>query len=177
MKEFPVMSGQTYPIPAGFTAVTPHLVVDGAAQAIGFYERAFGAEEVMRTPAPDGKRLMHAVIRIGGAVLMLADAFPEVGSHSPKAFGGSAVSIHLYVGDVDAVFDRAVREGAMVVMPAATMAWGDRCGRLVDPFGHHWSIATRVASPPSPSPPSPFDMLKSSQEAFANLMKLANPLK
>jgi uncharacterized glyoxalase superfamily protein PhnB len=177
MKEFPVMSGQTYPIPAGFTAVTPHLVVDGAAQAIGFYERAFGAEEVMRTPAPDGKRLMHAVIRIGGAVLMLADAFPEVGSHSPKAFGGSAVSIHLYVGDVDAVFDRAVKEGAMVLMPAATMAWGDRCGRLVDPFGHHWSIATRVASPPSPSPPSPFDMLKSSQEAFANLMKLANPLK
>jgi uncharacterized glyoxalase superfamily protein PhnB len=157
--------------------VTPHLVVDGAAQAIGFYERAFGAEEVMRTPAPDGKRLMHALIRIGGAVLMLADAFPEVGSHSPKAFGGSAVSIHLYVGDVDAVFDRAVKEGAMVLMPAATMAWGDRCGRLVDPFGHHWSIATRVASPPSPSPPSPFDMLKSSQEAFANLMKLANPLK
>jgi uncharacterized glyoxalase superfamily protein PhnB len=177
MKELPLMSEQTYPIPAGFTAVTPHLVVDGAAQAIGFYERAFGAEEVMRTPAPDGKRLMLAVIRIGGAVVMLADAFPEVGSHSPKAFGGSAVSIHLYVGDVDAVLDRAAKEGAMVPMPAATMGWGDRCGRLVDPFGHHWSIATRVAAPPSPSPASPFDMLKTSQEAFANLMKLANPLK
>lgn len=172
------MSEQAYPIPEGFTAVTPHLVVDGAAAAIGFYERAFGAEEIMRTPAPDGKRLMHAAIRIGGGgVVMLADAFPEFGSHSPKAFGGSAVSIHLYVGDVDAVFARAVKEGAMVVMPVATMAWGDRYGRLVDPFGHHWSIATRIAQSSPPSPPSPFDMLKSSQEAFASLMKLASPMK
>jgi uncharacterized glyoxalase superfamily protein PhnB len=102
---------------------------------------------------------------------MLSDAFPELGSHSPKAFGGSAVSIHLYVGDVDAVFDRAVKEGAVVVMPPATMAWGDRCGRLVDPFGHHWSIATRIAQPSSPSPPSPFDMLKDAQEAWMNLLK------
>jgi len=165
------MSEQAYSIPEGFTAVTPHLVVDGAAAAIGFYERAFGAEELMSTPAPDGKRLMHAVIRIGGAVVMLADAFPEIGSHSPKAFGGSAVWIHLYVGDVDAVFARAAREGAMVVMPVATMAWGDRSGRLVDPFGHQWSIATRVAPSPPPSPPSPFDMVKSAQEAWMNLLK------
>jgi uncharacterized glyoxalase superfamily protein PhnB len=165
------MSEQAYSIPEGFTAVTPNLVVDGAAQAIGFYERAFGAQELMSTPAPDGKRLMHAVIRIGGAVVMLSDAFPELGSHSPKAFGGSAVSIHLYVGDVDAVFARAVKEGAVVVMPPATMAWGDRCGRLVDPFGHHWSIATRIAQPSSPSPPSPFDMLKDAQEAWMNLLK------
>lgn len=165
------MSEQAYSIPEGFTAVTPHLVVDGAAAAIGFYERAFGAEELMSTPAPDGNRLMHAVIRIGGAVVMLSDAFPELGSHSPKAFGGSAVSIHLYVGDVDAVFARAVQEGAMVIMPAATMAWGDRSGRLVDPFGHHWSIATRIAPPSSPSPPSPFDMLKDAQEAWMSLLK------
>jgi len=165
------MSEQAYSIPEGFTAVTPHLVVDGAAAAIGFYERAFGAEELMSTPAPDGKRLMHAVIRIGGAVVMLSDAFPELGSHSPKAFGGSAVSIHLYVGDVDAVFARAVKEGAVVVIPPATMAWGDRCGRLVDPFGHQWSIATRVAPSSPPSPPSPFDMVKSAQEAWMNLLK------
>jgi uncharacterized glyoxalase superfamily protein PhnB len=168
MKEFPVMSEQTYPIPAGFTAVTPHLVVDGAAQAIGFYERVFGADEVMRAPAPDGKRLMHAVIRIGGAVVMLSDAFPELGSHSPRAIGGSAVTIHLYVGDVDAVFDRAAEEGAMVIMPLATMSWGDRYGRLVDPFGHHWSVASRIAAP---SPPTPFDVLKSAQAMFTSFMK------
>ena len=165
------MSEQAYPIPEGFTAVTPHLVVDGATAAIGFYERAFGAEEIMSTPAPDGKRLMQAAIRIGGAVVMLADAFPEVGSHSPKAFGGSAVSIHLYVRDVDTVFARAVKEGATAIIPVATMAWGDRSGRLVDPFGHHWSIATRIAQSPSPSPPSPFDMLQSAQEAWMSLLK------
>ncbi len=174
------MSTQEYPIPEGFTAVTPNLVVDSATAAIGFYERAFGAKEIMSTPAPDGKRLMQAAIRIGDAVVMLADAFPEFGSHSPKAFGGSAVSIHLYVADVDAVFARAVKEGATAIMPVATMAWGDRSGRLVDPFGHHWSIATHIAVPSSPSPPSapsPFDMMKTSQEAFLNLMKLTTPTK
>ena len=163
-------------VPPGFTEVTPSLVVDGAMAAIGFYERAFGAEEIMCTPTPDGKRVMQAAIRIGGAVVMLADAFPEFGSLPPKAFGGTAVSIHLYVNDVDDVFARAIEEGAMSVMPVTTMAWGDRCGRLMDPFGHHWSIATHAA-PSVPSPPSPFDVMKASQEALFNLMKLTTPTK
>ena len=159
------MSEPVNNLPAGFTEVTPNLVVDGAAEAIGFYKRVFGAEEVMRVPASDGKRLILGQIRIGGAVVMLADAFPEFGSFSPKAFGGSAVSIHLYVADVDVVFDRAVEEGAMVIMPVATMVWGDRCGRLVDPFGHQWSIATRIV------PAAMEQMLKTAQTLFAGFMK------
>ena len=101
----------------------------------------------MRLPAPDGGRLMHAEIRIDGATVMLADAFPEFGSQSPKALGGSAVAIHLYVGDVDTVFARAVAAGASATMPVADMFWGDRYGRVTDPFGHHWSLGTHIADP------------------------------
>lgn len=132
---------QTQAIPADMTAVTPHLVCRGAADAIAFYKAAFGAVEGGRLPGPDG-RLMHAQIRIGGASLMLVDEFTEQGMLSPLALNGSPVTIHLYVPDVDATVAQAVAAGAKVTMPVADMFWGDRYGRLVDPFGHQWSVAT-----------------------------------
>jgi PhnB protein len=129
--------------PEGMSAVTPHLICAGAADAIEFYRRAFGAVEEARLPAPDG-RVMHALIRIGGAAVMLVDEMPEWGALGPKALKGSPVTIHLYVKDVDAVFNRAVKAGAKVTMPVADQFWGDRYGKLEDPFGHHWSVATPV---------------------------------
>jgi uncharacterized glyoxalase superfamily protein PhnB len=131
------------PIPEGFHSLTPHLTVEGAAAAIEFYKKAFGAVELGRMAAQDGKRLMHAMIRIGDSMLMLADAFPEMGSKGPKALGGSSVTVHLYVPDSDKVFAQAVAAGATVAMPIADMFWGDRYGVVADPFGHRWSIATK----------------------------------
>ena len=122
-------------------AVTPHLVCAGAAEAIEFYKKAFGAVEVMRLPGKDG-RLMHAAVEIGRATIMLADEMPEWGALSPKSLKGTPVTIHLYVDDVDAFFERAVAAGATAKMPVADMFWGDRYGVLVDPFGHSWSVAT-----------------------------------
>jgi PhnB protein len=134
-----------HPIPAGQQTITPHLVIKGASEAIDFYKRAFGAEEVGRMPfpGPDGQvKLGHAELRIGESRLFLADEFPDYGSKGPN--GSSPVTIHLEVADVDAVFGRAVAEGARVTMPLADMFWGDRYGKVVDPFGHHWSIATHL---------------------------------
>lgn len=131
------------PIPAGMHSLTPHLVCGGAADAIAFYQRAFGAEELSRLPGPDG-RVMHASVRIGDSVLMLNDEWPEMGAVGPAKLGGSAVTIHLYVADVDAAMAKAAAAGATVTMPAADMFWGDRYGQLVDPFGHKWSLATHL---------------------------------
>jgi PhnB protein len=122
-------------------AVTPHLVCAGAADAIDFYQRAFGAVETMRLPGKDG-RLMHAAIQIGGASVMLVDEMPEWGALSPTSLKGTPVTMHLYVADVDAFVDRAVKAGATLKMPVADMFWGDRYGIIVDPFGHNWSVAT-----------------------------------
>jgi PhnB protein len=130
-------------IPQGMHSVTPHLVCAGAAKAIEFYKQAFGAEESARLPGPDG-RLMHAVVKIGDSQVMLMDEMPEWGALGPKALKGSPVTIHLYVDDVDAVVARAVKAGAKVTMPVAEQFWGDRYGKLEDPFGHHWSVATHV---------------------------------
>ena len=130
-------------IPQGMHSVTPHLVCAGAAKAIDFYKKAFGATEEARLPGADGK-LMHAMIRIGGSAIMLADEMPEWGSLGPKALKGSPVTIHLYVEDVDAFAKRAVAAGAKITMPVADMFWGDRYGKLEDPFGHRWSIGTHV---------------------------------
>ncbi len=127
--------------PQGMHDVTPHLVCAGAADAIDFYVRAFGAEEIHRLPGPDG-RLMHAAVRIGDSVVMLVDEMPEHGALGPKALNGSPVTVHLYVEDVDAVVAQAVAVGATVMMPVADMFWGDRYGIVIDPFGHHWSVAT-----------------------------------
>jgi len=130
-------------IPDGMHSVTPHLVCGGAADAIEFYKKAFGAEELSRMPGPNGK-LMHGSIRIGDSVVMLADEFPDFDSFGPKALKGSSVTIHLYVDDVDAFTARAVAAGATVRMPVSDMFWGDRYGQLDDPFGHRWSIATHM---------------------------------
>ena len=130
-------------IPQGMHVVTPHLVCAGAADAIEFYKKAFGALEGGRMPGPDGK-LMHAMIRIGGDAIMLVDEMPQWGALGPKALKGSPVTIHLYVEDVDAFVARAVTAGAKVTMPVADMFWGDRYGKIEDPFGHHWSVATHV---------------------------------
>lgn len=143
-------------IPEGMHTVTPHLVCAGAADAIGFYKKAFNATEVSRVPGPQGK-LMHAMIRIGDSSVMLVDEFPEMGALGPKALNGSPVTTHLYVEDVDAVFARAVDAGAKVILPLADMFWGDRYGKLEDPFGHHWSVATHVRDV------SPEEMLQASQ--------------
>lgn len=128
-------------IPDGMHTLTPHIVCEGASDAIAFYRKAFNAEEMTRLPAPGGK-VMHAAIRIGDSVVMLMDDFPEWGSLGPKALKGSPVTLHLYVQDVDAAIKQAVAAGAQVTMPAADMFWGDRYGQVVDPFGHRWSIAT-----------------------------------
>lgn len=123
--------------------VTPHLVCAGAARAIDFYKKAFGAEEVMRLEGPDGS-LWHALLLIGGAPLMLVDEFPDMGSMGPKALKGSPVTIHLNVPDADAFVERAVKAGATVTMPLADAFWGDRYGQIEDPFGHRWSVATHI---------------------------------
>ena len=127
------------PIPDGYHTVTPYLMVEGASDALAFYKKAFGAAERYRMTAPDGKRLMHAEFQIGDSVIMIGDTFPEFG-------GGGALSagLHLYVSNVDAAFRKAVAAGATVVMPVADMFWGDRFGKLRDPFGQNWSIATHV---------------------------------
>ena len=122
-------------------SVTPHLVCAGAAEAIEFYKRAFGAVELMRLPGRDG-RLMHGSIAIGGGRVMLVDEMPECGALSPRSLKGTPVTVHLYVDDVDAFVDRAVKAGATLRMPVADMFWGDRYGVIVDPFGHSWSVAT-----------------------------------
>ncbi len=131
------------PIPDGMHTLTPHLVCSNAAEAIEFYKRAFGAVEEARLPGPGGK-LMHAQVRIGDSPLMLVDAFPEWGTRGPDELKGSPVTLHLYVQDADAAFERAVAAGATVTMPLADMFWGDRYGQVKDPFGHQWSIATHI---------------------------------
>lgn len=131
------------PIPEDMHTVTPHLVCAGAADAIGFYKKAFGAVELHRLPGPDGK-LMHAAVRIGDSTVMLVDENPQWQALGPKALKGSPVTLHLYVEDADAVLAQAAASGATVMMPVTDMFWGDRYGVVTDPFGHNWSIATHV---------------------------------
>jgi PhnB protein len=131
------------PVPDGYHTVTPYLIVSGAAQAIDFYTRAFGATELMRMPDAKG-RIGHAEIRIGDSVIMLADEHPEMGYRGPRALGGSSVSILLYVPDVDAMFERAIKAGGKSQRPVADQFYGDRMGTLEDPFGHVWTIGTHV---------------------------------
>jgi uncharacterized glyoxalase superfamily protein PhnB len=129
--------------PITMHSVTPHLICKGAAEAINFYGKAFGAVELTRLPGPDG-RLMHALIRIGDSPLMLVDEMPEHGALGPLALKGSPVTLHLYVPDTDAAIAQAVAAGAKVTMPPSDMFWGDRYGIVQDPFGHNWSIATHL---------------------------------
>jgi PhnB protein len=129
-------------IPEGYHTVTPYLIFTGASEAIAFYKKALGAEEVMRLGGPGG-RIGHAEIKIGDSRVMLADEHPEIGALSPKTVGGSPVSIHLYVDDVDRAVERAVAAGAKLVRPVADQFYGDRVGGIEDPYGYRWFIATR----------------------------------
>ena len=127
------------PIPEGYHSVTPHLIIRDAARALDFYRDALGAEELFRLPGPDGK-LMHASIRIGDSIVMMNDEME--GQCAPT--GASPVILHVYTPDADALYERATKAGAQVVMPLANMPWGDRYGVVADPFGHAWAIASRV---------------------------------
>lgn len=131
------------PIPEGYHALTPYLIVDGAAAAIDFYEKAFGAAEVMRMPGANG-RIGHAEIRIGDSRLMLADEDPSMGYRGPKSGGGNSISLALYVENCDAVVDRAVAAGATITRPVEDQFYGDRTGGITDPFGHTWYVMTHV---------------------------------
>ena len=128
-------------IPEGYHSITPYLAIAGAADAIAFYKKAFGATEVMRMAAPGGK-VGHAEVEIGGSRIMVADEHPDMGFLSPKTIGGSPVGLHLYVEDVDAVTRQAVAAGAKELRPVKNQFYGDRTGTIEDPFGHVWHIAT-----------------------------------
>jgi uncharacterized glyoxalase superfamily protein PhnB len=146
--------------PEGYRSVTPAIIVRGAADAIDFYKRAFGAEETTRMVGPDGK-VMHAEIRIGDSMVMLGDENPEWGQLSPLSTNGISSSLHLYVDDVDSAFDRALREGAKVRAPLEDAFWGDRYGKVIDPYGHEWGLATHIKDM------SPEEMQHAAQEWMA----------
>ena len=148
------------PIPEGYPRVTPYLHVSGAEAAIEFYKRVLGAEERMRMPAPEGK-IGHAELTIGDAVIMLADEFPEMNVRGPKSVGGTPVTLHVYVDDVDATFEAALDAGATSIRPVENQFYGDRTEQFEDPFGHHWSVATHVEDVP------PEEMEKRMTEAMA----------
>ena len=135
------MTAAVKAIPEGYHTVTPYLILSGAGDAIAFYKKALGAEEVMRMEDPGGK-IHHAEIKIGDSRIMLADEHPEIQALSPKTVGGSPVSIHLYVADVDGAVERAVAAGAKLIRPVADQFYGDRVGGIEDPFGYRWFIAT-----------------------------------
>jgi PhnB protein len=154
------------PVPDGYHTITPALTIRDAAKAIEFYKAAFGATERGVMKGPDGK-IMHAELKIGDSIIMMSDEFPEFGSLSPQSVGGTSVNLHIYLDGVDAAFDRAVQAGATVVMPVMDQFWGDRYGRLKDPFGHNWSIATHTADL------SMDDMKRGMDEAMAQMKKSA----
>lgn len=148
------------PIPDGYRSVTPYLVVNGAERAIEFYKRAFGAQEIMRMPAPDG-RIGHAEIRIGDSVVMLSDETPQSAAKAPTSVGATTCGVFLYVEDVDATYDRAIGAGAKATARPQDMFWGDRYGKLADPFGHEWALATHKEDL------SPEEMMKRAAGAMA----------
>ena len=138
-----------------------------AEKAIGFYKRAFGAEERMRFLGPDGKSIMHAEIKIGDSIIMLGEEHPETGCIGPQSLGGTPISLYLYVEDADQSFTRALSAGARADMPVADMFWGDRFGQVTDPFGHKWNLATRKENL------TPEEMRKRSGEFFAQMASQA----
>jgi len=161
------MADKARPIPDGFHTLTPHLTVRDAAKAIDFHKQAFGAE--VRGVSYEGKKVIHAALKIGDSMLMLNDEFPEWGTLSPLSSGnaGTGVAIHIYVEDVDSVFNRAVSAGATVKMPLMDQFWGDRYGQVVDPFGHRWSLATHVRDL------SEEEMQAAREQAFSKMPKSA----
>jgi len=150
------------PIPDGYHTLTPSLTVKDGAKAIEFYKKAFGAQERMRIPGPDG-RLMHAELQLADSIFMLGEEMPEMGSKAPASVGAVSSSLYVYVPDVDAAFKRAVEAGAKAIMPPADMFWGDRFGTVEDPSGHRWGLATHKEDP------SPAEMEKRKNEFFASM--------
>ncbi|PYN90599.1 MAG: glyoxalase [Candidatus Rokuibacteriota bacterium] len=140
-------AGKMKAIPKGYHSVTPYLIIDGAARALDFYKRVFGATEKMRMPGPDGK-IGHAEIKIGDSMIMLADEHVDMGARGPRAFGGAAVGIMLYVNDVDATVKSALAEGAKILQPVEDKFYGDRMGTIEDPFGHKWYVGTHKEDVP-----------------------------
>jgi PhnB protein len=163
------MPNQVQPIPQGYHSVTPYLTVSDAARAIDFYGRAFGAKEIMRMDGPPGK-IAHAELKIGNSTIMLSDEMPGGGCRSPKSLGGTTVNIFLYVEKVDTVFKQAESAGARVDMPPADMFGGDRYGKLTDPFGHSWSVATHQEDV------APDEMKKRSKQAMEKMAQHAQPV-
>ena len=159
-KPKPAPKSKVRPIPEGMHTVTPHIVCADAAGAIEFYKKALGAVELMRMPGPDGK-LMHACIKIGDSPVMLVDEMPQWGVLGPKTLKGSPVTLHIFVEDVDAFAARAVAAGAKVTMPIADMFWGDRYGKVTDPYGHEWGLATHKEDV------TPAQMKKRGEAAFS----------
>ena len=147
------------PIPTDYPRVSPYLCIDGAADAIRFYTHVFGAAERMRIPAPEGK-IGHAELTIGDSVIMVADEYPEMGVLGPRTVGGTPVTLHVYVPDVDAAYERAVAAGAKALRPVANQFYGDRSGTFEDPFGHRWYIASHVEDV------DPDEMARRSDEAM-----------
>ncbi|HVY53651.1 MAG TPA: VOC family protein [Gammaproteobacteria bacterium] len=137
------MSNKVSPIPQGYHSLTPYLILSDATAAIDFYKKAFGAIEIMRMPAPNN-RIGHAEMKIGDSIFMLADECMERDAKSPSTIGGSAISLHLYVPDVDAIAKQAVEAGAKMLKPIENMFYGDRNGMLEDPFGHKWCVSTHI---------------------------------
>jgi len=135
------MTPSKNPIPKGYHTVTPTLTVQNAAEAIEFYKKALGAEELVRMPSPDGK-ITHAELKIGDSIIFLADEIPNMGNKSPQTLGGATGGLYLYVEDVDKLFARSISAGAKSTFPVTDMFWGDRMGNFTDPFGHSWSIST-----------------------------------
>jgi PhnB protein len=135
------------PVPEGFHTVTPYLIVRGATQALDFYRKALGATEIMRIVGP-GDTVAHAEIKIGDSIIMLSEEYPQMNFRSPASIGATGITIHLYVPDVDAAFDRAVAAGAKVLRPVADQFYGDRTGMFEDPSGHVWSLATHIEDVP-----------------------------
>ncbi len=138
------MSVKVSPVPKGFRTLTPYLAVRGAADAIRFYEQAFGAEEIERIYGADGVTILHAQVKVGNSVLFLCDEQPANGIVSPTTLGGTGIMLHLYVKDAKATWDAAIDSGAAPVAELCETYWGDLSGKLMDPFGHSWSIASKV---------------------------------
>ena len=141
------------PIPEGMNSLIPYLVLPDTVKAMAFYNRAFGATEIMRMPGPGGHGTMHAEMKFGNSTLMLTDENPQREMKSPATLGGSPVSLMFYVEDVDKVIKKAVAAGCEIKFPASDMFWGDRMGKVSDPFGYHWSVATHIEDVPEDEMP------------------------
>jgi len=160
------MSAKVTPIPEGFSTITPHMVIRNASNAIEFYKKAFGAEEIMRLPGPDGHGVMHAEIKIGNSMIMIVDEMPGMTKCvSPQQLGGSTMGLTIYCEDTDALYQRAIDAGATDWMKPCDMFWGDRYSKVIDPFGHVWEMCTHIEDV------SPEECGKRAAEWFANMPK------